>query len=263
MNLAVFVKHVPDTAEADLQVAPGGRSIKAAGLPYQMNEWDRFALEEAVKLKEASGGTLTAFLLGPEECEESLRRCLAVGADRAVRVWDSALEGQGPGGAAVALAAAARETPCDLYLCGAQASDDGYAMVGPTLAALLAVPCTTLVNRLEVKGSAVVCDRELEAGWTERVEVDLPALVTVQTGINEPRYVSVLGIKKARSKPVDVRDLAGLGVGREAVSALGDLLTLEALEPLPEGRAAELIAGSPEEAAARLASILREKGGVL
>lgn len=263
MNLAVFVKHVPDTAEADLQVAPGGRSIKTVGLPFQMNEWDRFALEEAVKLKEASAGTLTAFLLGPEECEESLRRCLAVGADRAVRVWDPGLEGQGPAGAAAVLAAAVKGTPYDLYLCGAQASDDGYAMVGPTLAALLAVPCTTLVNRLEVAGSAVVCDRELEAGWTERVEVGLPALVTVQTGINEPRYVSVLGIRKARGKPVDVFDLAGLGLDRDQVGQLGSLLNLEALEPLPEGRAAELLTGAPEEAATRLAAILREKGGVL
>lgn len=263
MNLAVFVKHLPDTAEADLQIAPGGRSIKTAGLPFQMNEWDRFALEEAVKLKEATGGSLTAVLLGPEECEESLRRCLAVGADRAVRVWDPVLEGQGPGAAAAVLAAAVRGTAYDLYLCGAQANDDGYAMVGPTLAALLAVPCTTLVNRLEVTGSGAVCDRELEAGWTERVEVALPALVTVQTGINEPRYVSVLGIRKARGKPVELFDLAGLGLGRDEVDRLGNLLTVEALEPLPEGRAAELLAGGPDEAAARLATILREKGGVL
>lgn len=263
MNLAVFVKHVPDTAEADLQVAADGRSVKAAGLPYQMNEWDRFALEEAVRLKEVGGGTLTAFLLGTEECEETLRRCLAVGADRAVRVWDPALAGQGPGAAAVVFAAAAQDTLYDLYLCGAQAGDDGYGIVGPTLAVLLAVPCVTLVNHLEVGGSVARCHRELEAGWVERVEVDLPALVTVQTGINEPRYVSVLGIRKARGKPVDLFDLAGLGLDRDEVGKLGDLLTLEALEPVPEGTAAELLTGPPEEAAARLAALLREKGGVL
>mgnify|MGYP005843391877 CR=1 FL=1 len=263
MNLAVFVKHVPDTAEADLQAAAGGKAIKTAGLPFQMNEWDRFALEEAVKLKEASGGTLTAYLLGPEECEESLRRCLAVGADRAVRVWDAALADQGPAAAAAALAAAAGQTPCDLYLCGAQAGDDGYALVGPTVASFLGIPCTTLVSGLALEGRTLRCRRELEAGWTEQVEVDLPALVTVQTGLNEPRYVSVLGIRKARGKPVELRDLCALGLDGAQVAALGGLLTLEALEPVPEGRAAQILPGAPEEAAARLAAILREKGGVL
>ncbi|GAB4287018.1 MAG: electron transfer flavoprotein subunit beta/FixA family protein [Deferrisomatales bacterium] len=263
MKLAVFVKHVPDTAEAELAVAADGRSIKTTGLPYQMNEWDRFALEEAVRLKEATGGTLTAFLLGPESCEDSLRRCLAVGADRAVRVWDPALEGQGPGGIAAALAAAAGDAPYDLYLCGAQADDDGYALVGPTLAALLAVPCATLVNRLELEEGKALCHRELEAGWLERVELTLPALVTIQTGINEPRYVSILGIRKARSKPIDLCDLETLGLSEEALAERGGQLRVEALEPPPPGREAEWIEGAPEEAARKVVAVLREKGGVL
>jgi electron transfer flavoprotein beta subunit len=263
MNLAVFVKHVPDTAEADLQVAADGRSIKQAGLPFQTNEWDRFALEEAVKLKEATGGSLTAFLLGPEECEESLRRCLAVGADRAVRVWDPALEKQGPMAAARVLAAAVGGEKYDLCLCGAQADDDGYGIVGPTLAVLLGLPSAALVNRLEVRGRTVVCARELEGGWSEVVELDLPALVTVQTGINEPRYVSVLGIRKARSKPIDAVDLAGLGLAPDAVGEAGSRLRLEALAPPPPGRSAELFQGSPEEVAGRFVAVLREKGGVL
>ncbi len=263
MNLAVFVKHVPDTAEADLQVAADGRSIKQAGLPFQTNEWDRFALEEAVKLKEATGGSLTAFLLGPEECEESLRRCLAVGADRAVRVWDPALERQGPMAAARVLAAAVGGEKYDLCLCGAQADDDGYGIVGPTLAVLLGLPSAALVNRLEVRGRTVVCSRELEGGWNEVVELDLPALVTVQTGINEPRYVSVLGIRKARSKPIDAVDLAGLGLAPDAVGEAGSRLRLEALAPPPPGKEAELLQGSPEEVAGRFVAVLREKGGVL
>ncbi len=258
MNIAVFVKHVPDTAEADLQVAADGRSLKASGLPYQMNEWDRFALEEAVRLKEASGGSLTAFLLGPEEAEESLRRCLAVGADRAVRVWDPALADPGPGGAAAVLAAALGGERFDLYLCGALASDDGYGIVGPTLATLLGVPAATLVNRLEVADGRARCHRELEGGWTEVVELRLPALVTVQTGLNAPRYVSVLGIRKARSKPIEV---TGLGPG--STGKLGGLLTLEGLEPPPPGREAERFEGSPDEVAARVVGVLREKGGVL
>jgi electron transfer flavoprotein beta subunit len=263
MNLAVFVKHVPDTAEADLEIAADGRSIKTAGLPTQMNEWDRFALEEAVRLKEASGGNLTAFLIGPEESEDSLRRCLAVGADRAVRVWDAALAGGGPWAAAATLAAAVGEGRYDLLLCGAQADDDGYGAVGGLLAERLGVPSAALVNRLEVADGVATCHRELEAGWTERVELDLPALVTIQTGINEPRYVSILGIRKARSKPIDVRDPGGLGLPCAEFDQVQGLLELESLELPPAGREAELLHGSPDEAAGQLAAVLKEKGGVL
>lgn len=263
MNIAVFVKHVPDTAEADLQVAADGRSIKTAGLPYQMNEWDRFALEEAVRLKEASEGTLTAYLLGPETCEDSLRRCLAVGADRAVRVWDPALERQGPWAVARTLRAAVGDASYDLFLAGAQADDDGYGTVGPALAELLGLPCAALVNRIEVGDGCVRCTRELEGGWSEVVELDLPALATIQTGINEPRYVSILGIRKARSKPVDVLDLAALGLGPDQVGEEGSRLRVESLTPPPPGREAELLTGSPEDLGRAFAALLREKGGVL
>lgn len=263
MNLAVFVKHVPDTAEADLEIAADGRSLKTAGLPCQMNEWDRFALEEAVRLKEAGGGSLTAYLLGPEESEDSLRRCLAVGADRAVRVWDPALAGGGPWVAATALAAAVGETRYDLLLCGAQADDDGYGAVGGLLAERLELPAAALVNHLEIGDGVAVCHRELEAGWTERVELTLPALVTVQTGINQPRYVSILGIRKARSKPIDVLDREAIGLPQAGFDRARGLLDLTALELPPPGRAAELFQGTPEETARQLAGLLVEKGGVL
>ncbi|MDF1556494.1 MAG: electron transfer flavoprotein subunit beta/FixA family protein [Deferrisomatales bacterium] len=263
MNVAVFVKHVPDTAEADLAIAADGRSLKAAGLPYQMNEWDRFALEEAVRLKEASGGNLTAYLLGPEECEDSLRRCLAVGADRAVRVWDPTLGSGGPWAAAATLAAAVGETRYDLVLCGAQADDDGYGAVGGLLAELLDLPAATLVTRLEVGDGVAVCHRELEAGWSERVELDLPAVVTIQTGINEPRYVSILGIRKARSKPIDLLDRTALDLSEDQFDPLCGFLDLVSLELPPPGREAQLLQGSPDEAARQLAAVLKEKGGVL
>ena len=263
MNIAVFVKHVPDTAEADLQVAADGRSIKTAGIPFQMNEWDRFALEEAVQVKERTGGTLTAFLLGPEDHEESLRRCLAVGADRAVRVWDPSLPGQGPLAVARALRAAVGSGPFDLYLCGAQAGDDGFALVGPVLAELLGVPSAALVTRMELGEGTVRCTRELEGGWGEVVELELPALATIQTGINEPRYVSILGIRKARRKPVDLLGLAELGLDDRQVGEAGSQILVEALEPPPPGREAEILEGTPDQVARRVVAILREKGGVL
>jgi electron transfer flavoprotein beta subunit len=220
-------------------------------------------LEEAVQLKERTGGTLTAFLLGPEEHEESLRRCLAVGADRAIRVWDPALENAGPLAVAPALRAALGQTPFDLILCGAQASDDGYALVGPALAELLGIPSAALVNRMEISGGTATCTRELEGGWGEVIELDLPAVVTIQTGINEPRYVSILGIKRARSKPIDLLDLAGAGIGPVALAEWSARLQLEALEPPPPGKEAEILGGSPEEIGRKFVAVLSEKGCVL
>ncbi|MBI5440101.1 MAG: electron transfer flavoprotein subunit beta/FixA family protein [Deltaproteobacteria bacterium] len=263
MNLVVLVKHVPDTAEAELAIAADGVSVKAAGLPYQMNEWDRFALEEAVRLKEATGGTLAAFLLGPEEHEESLRRCLALGADRAVRVWDPLLESAGPLAVASMLRAALGNTPFDLILCGAQASDDGYGMVGAALAELLGTPSAALVNSIGISGERAVCTRELEGGWGEVVELDLPAVVTTQTGLNEPRYVSILGTRKARAKPIEVVDLSRAGVAPEEVGAWKNRLRLEGLEPPPVGKEAEILAGNPEDIARAFVSVLAEKAGVL
>ncbi|GAB4247769.1 electron transfer flavoprotein subunit beta/FixA family protein [Deferrisoma sp.] len=263
MNLAVFVKHVPDAAEADLRIADGGRAVRTEDLPFQMNEWDRFALEEAARLKEAAGGTLTAYLIGPEAHEDSLRRCLAVGADRAVRIWDEGFTEMGPAAVVEALAKAAEAEGYDLLLFGAQAADDGYAAVGPGVAARLGLPWAALVCRLELGEGRIVCDRELEAGWLERVELRLPAVVTIQTGINEPRYVSILGIRKARSKPLEVKAPADLGLDPAALERAGRLLTVEALEPPPPGREAEILEGSPAEVARRAVEILREKGGVL
>jgi len=259
MNLAVLVKHVPDTAEADLAVAEGGKALKASQLPFQMNEWDRFALEEAVQLKEKTSGTLTAFLFGSEEDEESLRRCLAVGADRAVRVWDASLAGGGPLVAARLLDGAMGEEKFDLVLAGAQSSDDGYGLVGPALAHLRGLPAVTLVNALEIEGGKATCTRELEAGMGEVTEVALPALITIQTGINEPRYVSVLGIKKARTRPIDTPAPAP---SAEEIAELSGKLKLTALEPPPALAGAEIWTGSFEEIAGRFVTAMGEAGGL-
>lgn len=259
MNIAVLVKHVPDTAEADLAVAENGRSIKAANLPCQMNEWDRFALEEAVRWKEKTGGKLTAFLLGPEDQEESLRRCLAVGADRAVRVAGTSPEGNSLLAARLACAAMGDER-FDLVLAGAQSSDDGYGLCGPTLARLLDLPCATLVNRIEIEGGKAVCTRELEGGMGESTELTLPALITIQTGINEPRYVSILGIKKARTRPIDLVD-AATAVPADEQAAWAARLCLTKLELPPVGSGATLWSGSPEEVAAQFMTAIGEAGG--
>ncbi|PLX40044.1 MAG: electron transfer flavoprotein subunit beta [Deltaproteobacteria bacterium] len=258
MKIAVFVKHVPDVAEADLEVAADGRTLKGAGLPFEMNEWDRFALEEAVLIKDEVGGDLTAFLIGDEAAEESLRRCLAVGADRAVRLWDEALSGANPFEIAAAMRGAVGDDNYDLILCGAQSSDYGYGMGGPLLAEALGINSVALVNKMKVEGSKVLVTRELEGGWGEEVEVNLPAVISIQTGINEPRYVSILGIKKARKKPIDVLDGAGVDLSSE-----GGKLVVESLQAPPLGEGAEFLEGSPEEVAERCLALLKEAGGVL
>ncbi|PLX46020.1 MAG: electron transfer flavoprotein subunit beta [Deltaproteobacteria bacterium] len=263
MKIAVFVKHVPDVAEADLEVAADGRTVKGGELPFEMNEWDRFALEEAVLVKDSLGGELTSFLIGDEAAEESLRRCLAVGADRAVRVWDDGLAGANPFALTAAMRGAIGEDEYDLILCGAQSSDDGYGLGGPLLAEALGVPSVALVNKMKVEGGKVLVTRELEGGWGEEVEVDLPALVTIQTGINEPRYVSILGIKKARKKPIDLMDAVSVGITAERLATEKEKLSLVGIETPAVGEGAEILEGSPEEVAAKCLALLKEAGGVL
>lgn len=261
MRIAVFVKHVPDTAEADLVLSPDGRSVKTGGLPHQMNEWDRFALEEAVRFKEATGGSLTAFLLGPEEHEESLRRCLAMGADRAVRIWSGELAETNPGAAAALLAKAASSDAYDLYLSGAQSSDDGYGLVGSMVAEALNLPFAALVNKIEPSGGTLRITRELEGGFGEVLDVDLPAFLSIQTGINEPRYVSILGIKKARAKPIDLSSPADLGLSGAELSDAGKGLSVTGLSAPESSGRAEIWAGTMDEIAALFVKAVGEAGG--
>jgi len=262
MDVIVCVKHVPDTTEAEVRIRPDKKDIEKEDLPFVINEWDEYAAEEAILIKERFGGTVVAITVGPPEAEATLRRVLAKGADMAIRVWDDALEGSDGYVIAKVLAKTieARGLKYDLILTGAQAADDGFAAVGPMLAELLGIPHATLVKKEEIMDGRVRVHRELEGGLEEVVELELPALLTIQTGINEPRYVSIMGIRRARKKPLEVLSLADIGMSPDEVGPAGSWLEVEELFLPPAERVAEILPGSPAEEAAKLLEILRSRG---
>lgn len=260
MDIIVCVKHVPETAEADLKIDSSGRALENRGLVFDINEWDDYAIEEAVRIKEKIGGTVTAITVGSQEADSTLRKCMARGADRAIRVTDEHLEGSDGHVVAKILHRVIRGLHYDMILTGAQANDDGYAMVGPVVAELLGVSHAAMVKKVELKDGFARVNRELEGGLEEIVEVRLPTVFTIQTGINEPRYVSIMSIRKAMQKEIKVLGLADTGLSENEVGEAGSWINIEKMfVPLAE-KQAELIRGSPEEVASRIAEILKARG---
>lgn len=260
MDIIVCVKHVPETAEAEIRIDASGTAIEKGRLVFDINEWDDYAVEEAVRMKEKHEGTVTAVTVGAEEADSTLRKCLARGADTAIRLTDSEFEGSDGYAIAKIVHGAIKGLPFDLVLTGAQAGDDGYAVVGPVLAELLGVRHATMVKKIELgKGFARV-NRELEGGLEEIVEVKLPAVLTIQTGINEPRYVSIMGIRKAMQKQIKVLGLADIGLGRSDVGQAGSWIEIEKMLVPPVEKEAEFLKGTPEEVAARIAEIVKSRG---
>ncbi|MCD6445660.1 electron transfer flavoprotein subunit beta/FixA family protein [Candidatus Bathyarchaeota archaeon] len=260
MDIIVCVKHVPDTAEAEVKIDSTGKNIEKTGLVFDINEWDDYALEEAVRIKEKFGGTVTAITVGSEETESTLRKCLARGADQAIRLTDKAFEGSDGYAIAKILYKTIKNMHFDLILTGMQAGDDGYAIVGPTLAEMLGIPHATMVKKIELGEGKATVNRELEGGLEEKVEVKLPALLTVQTGINEPRYVSIMGIRKAMKKEIKVLGLTDIGLTEKDVGEAGSWITIEKMFIPPAEKQAEFIKGSPEDVAAKIAEILKARG---
>jgi len=260
LDIIVCVKHVPETAEAEIQIDATGKAIEKTGLVFDINEWDDYALEEAVLLKEKLGGSVTAITVGPEEADNTLRKCLARGADKSVRLWDEAFEGSDAYATAKILHSATKDLPFDLLLTGAQAGDDGYAQVGVVLAALLGISHATMVKKIEIKEKFVRVNRELEGGLEEVVEVKLPAMLAVQTGINEPRYVSIMGIRKAREKELKVLGLKELDLREEDVGESGSWISVKKMFIPPVEKEAEIISGGLDEIAAKTIEILKARG---
>ena len=259
MDIVVCIKRVPDVAEADIEVERSGLRIDDSDLSWGLNEWDTFAVEEALRLKEEHGGTVTAMTLGGEDDEEVLRRALAMGADQALHLSDPAFEGSDPLGVATVLAAAIGKRPYDLVLTGAVSGDTGSAQLGGMLAALLGVPQVALATRTAFAEGRFEVQHEVEGGLERVVELDLPAVVTVQTGINEPRYVSIRGIRKVASVEIPTEDAGDLGLD---AGALGAQVTLKELFLPPTGEGAEILEGSADDVAEKLVERLRERGGI-
>jgi electron transfer flavoprotein beta subunit len=260
LDIIVCVKHVPETAEADLKIDASGKAIERTGLVFDINEWDDYALEEAVRTKEKQGGTVTAITIGTEDSDSTLRKCLARGADKAIRLTDSRFEGSDGYALAKILHSVAKTLHFDLILCGMQAGDDGNAMLGPILAEMLKIPHATMVKKLELGIGTAKVNRELEGGLEEQVEVKLPALLSVQTGINEPRYVSIMGIRKAMQKEIKVMGLADTGLTESDVGLSGSWARIDKLYVPPVEKQAEFLKGTPDEISVKITDILKSRG---
>jgi electron transfer flavoprotein beta subunit len=260
LEIVVCVKQVPATAEVDLVVDDSGRGIKTHGLVQETNEWDDYAIEEALLIKERLGGTVTAITMGPEGSDAVLRRCLAKGADAAIWLNDEAFEGSDAYATAKTLHAAIKGLEYDLIFTGAQAGDDNYSAVGGILAELLGVAQAQMVKKVEVGEGALLVNRELEAGLEEALELPMPALLGIQTGINEPRYVSIMGIRKARKKEITVMGLSDLGLTRDEVGEAGSWMRVQRVYAPPVEKEPEILSGSPEEIAGRLVEVFRSRG---
>jgi electron transfer flavoprotein beta subunit len=256
MEIVVCVKRVPLTQEVDLEIDKDGKDVKKAALAYVVNDWDNYAVEEAVLLKEKFGGTVTALNVGREDDEEVLRRALAMGADKAVRIdpGDHRLDGFV---VSKILARVIGDIAHDLVLTGVQADDDNCGMVGNMIAEHLGLAHAAVVTRVEAGEEEARVRIELEGGVDEISKIKLPALLTIQTGINEPRYVSIMGIRKAGKKELKVIGVGEMGLSGEDLTA-GTLIEEVFLPPETEG--AEILEGDPSALAEKIIRIIKEKG---
>lgn len=262
MEILVCVKRVPDTSENEIELNRAGTDIERDDLVYSINEWDNYAVEEAIQLVSRCGGSVTVATVGTEEDEEVLRREMAMGANHGVMIADECFTGSDGYGIAAILKAFVKKGNYDLILTGVQA-DDGGGQVGGMLAAMLDYPFASLVNSIEVlEGRKLRVSREIEGGNKEINEIDLPCVLSIQTGINEPRYVGMRGIRQVASVPISTPDAAELGIDSQTIG--GASARVKRLDYfVPEvGKGAEILKGSQEEIIDRLVELVSAKGGL-
>ncbi len=256
MKIIVAIKQVP-ARDSQLRIAASGKWIEETDLAYEINEPDAYALEAALQLKEKHGGEVIALCAAPERAGQTIREALAKGADRAIHIEED-MSAFDPLAAARVLAAAIKTESPDLVLTGLQSDDLGYGQTGVILAELVGLPHATIVMQVEKLEGAIRVKRELEDGWFQHVEMPLPALLTIQSGISKLRYATLMGIKKAKSKEVKRVTAADLGVTAGASSVALDRLYL------PERvKRTQLFEGNPKEAAAKLVEKLKFEARVI
>ena len=251
MKIVVCVKQIAVLGD-EVEFTDDVRDVDPDFLDFALNEWDSFATEEALQIRERQGeGEVVVVSVGDEDSEDAIRRCLAMGADRAIRV-----EGEGisrdPISLARALAPIVRREEPDLVFCGVQSSDAVQAATGVALAELLGLPRVAVVTKVDWDASAKTArvDRELEGGLVDLVEVDTPAVLTIQTGINEPRYATLRAIKQAEEQEIEVAEPEDVGEPAYAVRRM--------FVP-PKGEGAEMLNGSPEAIAQRIKELVQER----
>ncbi len=262
MKTFVCIKRVPDTSEAEVKVDAAGKDVDSSKFSFDINDADNYAVEEAVLIKEAKGGTVQVVCMGPSDSDVMIRMALAKGGDSAMRIDDPRINALDPLQAAKALAAAIKGQEFDLVLTGCMSNDNGNMATGVALAEELGVSHAAMVKKLEVEEGKIKAYRELEGGIAEVVEVVLPAVVTIQTGINEPRYAPIRGIRMAQKKELKVLKIEDLGLSEEEVGAAGSLVEMQQFYIPEVVSTAEIIEGEPEEKAEIMATKL-VKGGLL
>ena len=262
MEILVCIKRVPDTAENEIEVNRDGTDIERDDLVYSVNEWDNYAVEEAIQIRDKVGGSVTVVSVGDEEAEEVVRREMAMGADKGILLSDDAFEGSDGKGIASILKAVVEKGNYDLILTGAQA-DDGAGQVGGILAAMLDRPYASLVSSLEViDDKKIRVGREIAGGNQEINEIDLPCVLSIQTGINEPRYVGIRGIRKVASAEIPVWGTSDLGIAADSVGDAGARVKRVDYFVPELGEGAEILEGTMEEMSEKLIELLKAKGGI-
>jgi electron transfer flavoprotein beta subunit len=256
MKILVCMKQVPQK-DAPLKLNESGTWIRE-DVSYEVNEPDAYALEEALRQKEKHGGEVVVITAGPARAQQVLREALAKGADRAIHLEDAAFVTLDPANIARAFAAAIKDEKFDLIFTGLQSDDFGFAQTGVILAELLGWPHATIIMQLEKRDSGIRVKRELEAGHFQYVDMPLPAVLTIQSGINKLRYATLIGIKQAKNKPL--RKLTLANVQPELVP---NQLKIERLYIPEKAKRTEMLEGSPADIARKLAEKLKNEVRVL
>jgi electron transfer flavoprotein beta subunit len=250
MKIIVAIKQVP-VRDSQLRVEANGRWIQEADLSFEINEPDAYALEEALQLKEKHGGEVIALCAGPARAAQTIREALAKGADRAIHIEEENLNTLDTLGVAKLLAGAVKAENPDLILTGLQSDDLGYGQTGVVLAELMGIASSTIIMQVEVEDKAIRVKRELEDGWFQHITMPLPAVLTIQSGINKLRYATLMGIKKAKAKEIKKVTLAELGSAATATA------TIEKIYIPHKSKQTQIFEGDAKTAAAKLVEKLK------
>src|SRR6202165_2905176 len=256
MKVAVCIKQVP-AKDAPLHINDTGAWIRETDIGFEMNEPDSFALEEALRLKEKHGGEVVALSMGPERTKQVIKEALAKGADRGIHITDDNFAQLDPLGSAKSLAAAIKQQKHDLVLTGLQSDDHGFGQTGVLLAGVLDVPHATIIMAIEVDGQKLKLKRELEAGWFQHIECPLPAVLTIQSGINKVRYATLKGIMAAKKKEITTITRESLGVSVEPTQRV------EKIYVPTKTKKTEFLPGTPKEVAGKLVEKLKFEARVI
>ncbi|MBI1895816.1 MAG: electron transfer flavoprotein subunit beta/FixA family protein [Acidobacteria bacterium] len=256
MKILVAIKQVP-ARDSQLRVQSSGRWIEQQDVSFEINEPDAYALEAGLQLSEKAGGEVVVLCAGPAGAAQTIREALAKGAHRAIHIEQDDLGALDPLAAAQLLAAAVRTEAPDLILTGLQSDDAGYGQTGVVLAELLGLPHATIIMQAEQSGSGIRVKRELEDGWFQHIEMPLPALLTIQSGISRLRYATLMGIKKARTKEIRRVTASDLGVTPAPV------LSIERIYAPEKSKQTQMLEGAAGEVAAKLVEKLKFEARVL